>query len=422
MSISEIAAGITSAIKGGNTDIVLPSAKGFADTLTIGQIIKGRVLRHFGNDNYLVDFGGQKHVVDTSIALRTNDVIHGRVVGLGDKVQLKRIATPDGASQQTQGAGHSPTTQGDAVEGRGVKNTVDIFTRYNTALTEESRSIVMAATKAVDEPVLMLRMAIALSRLGLPQSPALLRAMYAAYTQHGTLGAVDLIGQQILQLGNAGSVNAQQIEAAVTGLADVIRQNVESVRGERNPANGTTLQPGEGVSDNSVSLESESNSKEAGFESNGTAFGSDMANMVRWVLNAQTEGAVSHRATTIQLLLGGKLLEVDVGLFDQKDTASEASVVRHRQITISVNLPQLGRVDITARMAGQHLKLNIKSDNELATEIMSQYMGELRSDVMTGGWQLDELAYETIHGTSHNAVVNSVVEHLITQDSLSRLV
>src|SRR3954462_14554697 len=63
----------------------------FAAKLTLGQIIKGRVLRAYEGGRYLMDFYGQQKVVDSAMPLRVGDVIHGRVVGLGEHVELQRV-------------------------------------------------------------------------------------------------------------------------------------------------------------------------------------------------------------------------------------------------------------------------------------------------------------------------------------------
>ena len=63
--------------------LIFGADRDFLSTLTMGQIIKGRVLRHYEGSRYGVEFGGQERVVDSAIALRSGDVIHainGRTV------------------------------------------------------------------------------------------------------------------------------------------------------------------------------------------------------------------------------------------------------------------------------------------------------------------------------------------------------
>ena len=84
----------------------------FAATLRLGQVLKGKVLRHFEGGRYLVSFGGQEKVVDSGVPLRTGEVLYGRVMALDDKVHLQRVsATHDGAggaSESSPGAGQTP--------------------------------------------------------------------------------------------------------------------------------------------------------------------------------------------------------------------------------------------------------------------------------------------------------------------------
>src|SRR4051812_30947362 len=63
----------------------------FAGKLQLGQIIKGRVLRHYEGGRYAVDFDGREKVVDSVVPLQTGDVLHGKVIGLGERVELERV-------------------------------------------------------------------------------------------------------------------------------------------------------------------------------------------------------------------------------------------------------------------------------------------------------------------------------------------
>ena len=63
----------------------------FAAKLTIGQILKAKVLRHHEGSRYMVSFNGQEKVVDSSIPLTPGELIEGRVKSLGKQVELQRV-------------------------------------------------------------------------------------------------------------------------------------------------------------------------------------------------------------------------------------------------------------------------------------------------------------------------------------------
>jgi len=51
--------------------------------IQLGQIVKGRVLRQVGNNQYTAEINGRERVVDSSVPLSSDEIIYGRVVGVG---------------------------------------------------------------------------------------------------------------------------------------------------------------------------------------------------------------------------------------------------------------------------------------------------------------------------------------------------
>ncbi len=104
----------------------------FASKLTLGQIIKGRVLRSYEGGRYLVDFAGQQKVVDSAVPLSSNEVIVGRVIGLGEQVELQRInanVAPPGPAVTAQAPSALP------VSGKSAELIAGLFGRFQAELT-----------------------------------------------------------------------------------------------------------------------------------------------------------------------------------------------------------------------------------------------------------------------------------------------
>ncbi|HEX6265414.1 MAG TPA: hypothetical protein VFZ81_00795, partial [Burkholderiales bacterium] len=59
--------------------------------LSLGQILKARVLKHHEGNRYLVSLQGRERVVDSSIPLTVGEVVRGRVVAVGDRVELQPL-------------------------------------------------------------------------------------------------------------------------------------------------------------------------------------------------------------------------------------------------------------------------------------------------------------------------------------------
>src|SRR6185503_18645693 len=65
--------------------VELPSA------LSLGQIVKARVLKHYEGGRYLVSLEGRERVVDSSVPLSTGELVRGRVVAVGDRIELQPL-------------------------------------------------------------------------------------------------------------------------------------------------------------------------------------------------------------------------------------------------------------------------------------------------------------------------------------------
>jgi len=75
----------------------------WAAKLTLGQIIKGKVLRSYGDGRYGVHFGDQQRIVDSGIPLTVGDQLRGRVVGLAERVTIERLPERGNPSAAEEG-------------------------------------------------------------------------------------------------------------------------------------------------------------------------------------------------------------------------------------------------------------------------------------------------------------------------------
>jgi hypothetical protein len=143
--------------------------------------------------------------------------------------------------------------------------------------------------------------------------------------------------------------------------------------------------------------------------------------LARWLLNVQTDSSVAHRVGTIPIAYGDRLIEVDVAMFEQRRQAVRDGL-QHRQLVFVLNTETLGRVEIAAAMADQHIRIRVTSDSLHASETIASHMSELRQVLSDYGWQPDEVVYEVRDAAQGQNVARTVVEHVVRQDSLSFLI
>ncbi|MFL6570755.1 MAG: hypothetical protein ACJ8G4_03290, partial [Burkholderiales bacterium] len=298
----------------GGMHLELPSA------LSLGQIVKARVLKHYEGGRYLVSLEGRERVVDSSVPLSTGDLVRGRVVALGDRIELQPL--PPAVGEDTfqtplQGKVDEPVDQLSAT-----------FAQFGLQLDEATRAVVLRSLKGAADPQATVLAAMTLAKLGLPQQPELIDALQALLRRRPAASPAAEGSKDALPLTPGPQLVAQLQEALRATLAPAHQE----------PAPAATL---------SLPLSSENLGDQQSFDSRGGSSGEQLGQRV---LNTQTGGAVSHRVGTLPLILGGRLVEVDVALFEQGGRQSRQGEPRLRHLVFLLDTASLGGVEVSARL------------------------------------------------------------------------
>jgi Flagellar hook-length control protein FliK len=422
MSIQSISAGLTPLSPSTSGRLYLPGAGEFADKLTVGQVIKGRVLRHYEGNRYLVGFDGHERVVDSVVPLKTDELIQGRVLAIGERVELQRIhqLSTDGIADpvSTPPVSREPGLFDKA--GQKEQQLNELLVRYQAHLKPADQVQLLKAVRGAQDANAMSLAGLMLNKLGFRQTPELLAVVYAALLRTGQqTGAV----ATLTELAITSAQGADQQAAAVRGLADALKGAMDEVLLLQQQAPQQDMpQPGgdapAGISGNLTSAP-----KQAGLNSDAGDLAKEGGGDLGYrLLNAQTDSTVSHRVGTLPLLLGDQLIEVDVAMFEQRRDAEQKPAARHRHLVFSLNTEALGAVEVSARVVGEHVRIRVLASDSNTADIMAGYVASLRGTLEDGGWVVDEIAYETRTGDTQGGVVRSVVEHVISQDSLNRMI
>jgi hypothetical protein len=376
----------------------------FASKLTLGQIIKGRVLRSYEGHRYLVEFYGHEKVVDSAVPLRTDEVIHGRVVGLGEQVELHRI-NPAPADAVEAHSDAPPIAATPAFTDQSARMIASLFERYQAKLGVDEMHLLQRYAARAARPEQMALSGLILNKLGLQIAPDFFKAIASALAAKVDAGIFALPANAIrLVSENAGADNGST--QVLAGLLNRMLMDIPEARFRRDEQG----------------REGEPAAVETRADRGGTRDGADY-DLARWILNAQTGGAIAHRIGTLPLLLDGELVELDVALFEQASggDAKEEQGIKHRELVFALNTEALGRIEIRSRLAGDHMRVEIVTGNSDTTQFMSVHAGRLAADLEATGWHVDELRYETRTTGAQSAVMQSLVEHVISPGSVSRL-
>jgi hypothetical protein len=406
---------------GSNANLYLDSGNAFSDKLALGQIIQGRVMRQYEGDRYLVSFGGQEKVVDSAVPLKTNEIIFGKVVGLGDRVELERVRTvqtsTDGVVAVDKAIGQAGNQWN--TRDKSAKLVGDLFDQYRGNLPADQLVVLEQLSRNTKEPALMALSGLVLSKLNLPINPELAKSLYRVLQQDAHTALFSL-GKNTLELETATfASNAQDNtefleKELISLLAKGLQELVEnfSERDAKEKIDSATYREVskqvEGLQDADDRL-AQGNDHEHEYD------------LARWVLNAQTGASVGHQINTIPLILNNRLLELNIALFDQRDSEQSKQQTRHRKVVFSFDCESLGHLEINSTVTGTHIKLAIGSDSTESAEILLRHNTSLREKLTNDGWTIDELKYEAQSSNTSN-VTQSLLQHIITQNSISRLI
>lgn len=384
----------------------------FISSLTLGQIIKGKVLRHFEGSRYGVSLGGEERVVDSAIPLRSGEILHGRVIALDDKVHLQRVAVPreDGSQRQTELDPDGIFAKEGKADADSIK---ELFQRHRATLSAEEHSRIRVLGRSAGNLSVIASSALVLRKLGLVLDESLIRAVARALQDRGSV---------------ARSVSAEQATTLTANAAEKVTENRETMRllssalahlsmPDLSATNDADAEHA-AIGDDPAMAASKSDG--GGQDGRGSREGHEWL-LGRWLLNAQSEGAVAHRLIAVPLWLGNRLVELNLAFFSQMKDESGSNGIRYRRILLSLDLDTLGHVDIEIVVANQRLRIAFETQRESTTDMLASRLGNLKADFSEFGWNLDELSYATRELSALDLPSQAVISHHVRQDSLSRL-
>ncbi len=405
-------AGLAAQVSPGASSISFARENDFASKLTLGQIIKGRVLRSYEGSRYLVNFGGHEKVVDSAVPLRPDEVIVGRVVGLGEKVEVQRInsslAEPVSAATVPRTATQLSGSTGQLIAG--------LFEQFQAQLAPADMAMLQRVVQRAAAPEAMALTGLLFAKIGIPLSPEALRAVFDALRADARRTMFALPGEAIqleTQAGNPADAPvpvAPAFSALLAGMLKTVPGMPPAVsrRGAESDATrtgGAGASPGDAMRDRPRE--------------------EPAPDVARLILNVQAGGSVKHRVGTLPLLVDGRLIELDVALFEQPagndGRSDEVPPLQHRQVVLAVTTEMLGRVEVRAAMAGSHMRVQMSTQAKESAQYLAQHAGRLTAELEEHGWHVDELAYQTTKPAAFGVVAQTVVEHLIAPGSVSAL-
>lgn len=413
MTVQHISAGMPTPLRADGGRFFLPGANDFAGGLRLGEIIKGKVLRQYDGNRYLVSFDGRERVVDSNLPLSTGELIHGRVAAIGERVELQRVYPSNAAVAPVPAQGESLTRSELSVR-QALPDA--LLARYNVRLSDEDAAALTNAVRNAHDADAMALVGALVNKLGLRQAPELLWSVYNSLTRRLQADATSPQTDIVSTVRDASWQPATISPAALRQLTDAIDRTITPAADKDDAPDG---QPPSGAGTlGELAPLSLPAPKPISDEDGGRS--PTQEQLAYWLLNAQVGGTVAHRIGTLPLLLGDRLIEVEMSFFEQHADAEQKLEAKHRKIVFALQLEHLGRVEVTARLAGEHASVSVTTEAQDKTAEVARYVEQLKSLLTRLGWTVDQVSYATHQADGYNGVVRSVVEHVVSHDSLDR--
>ena len=377
--------------------------KEFGNSLRMGQILFGKVTRIEEDGGYVMDFGGGRHLlVESTGRLSPGEVLRGRVVEIGERVVIQRMPIQAPDSEQPNAARFMASFE---APGGNVGTELKAFVVQHFALfTPLVWSELLASAGHGPEASDLLKALAFLKKLDI-ENPHALSGHMLSYLKspeawpafgHEKVQMAYVVGAETLVVGDAVQQLANEIahRSEMTGelLAEVLGrasgQEADSTQGETGNDDGRNFFSG----------------------------------VMRWLLNAQGDEAVSHRYMVLPFAINGELVEVEMTLFDQPQARQMRDGHKERTVLVSLSTEMLGTVGLRLRETDRHLSLDFSSDSELGLAGLMVGRGTLECILSDMGYWLDRVEYARRDAKAIcSGLRESVTEWTLSTDSLSVL-
>lgn len=419
MNINEIGQQLTNVLNKSGS-LFISSGDDFSRELTLGQIIKGKVLRSFEGGRYEVDFSGQKKTVDSSIPLKPGELINGRVISVGEQIEIKRLSSDVGKNTQSN-AFNSANDLVPGLVGKWESLLIQKMREYNIKFNAQQKIDLIKVMKQVDNPEFILLSAAALLKQKIDLNRDLLLILNKI--QPGKEGLslfssdhpvpqlsvdTEAMGAHLLE-----ENDIQKLALVISSLVGEQEKSARSVSTERNSE----------FDINEVARPKFENTRATKQDLNSDLLDdADKGYKDIWhLVNNQVDGSVQHRVSTLPFWVNGRLAEVDVVMYEQHSSMKQQAGIESRKIVFSLDLEKLGHVSVEILLHNKHIKMAVSTNSTDSTEAMFSHGNELTESIKDQNWGLDEVSYLTNDENSAGNVVRSVLEYYVSQNSLSRL-
>jgi hypothetical protein len=341
------------------------------DRLHPGDHLTLNVLRRVDSRTYMVAFGGEQHVMESSTEMAAGTQVRAVVTGVGDQLELQYLETLD--AKDADGAS--------ATEISAPTLLTALEARYRMALRQHDHAQLEQAVAAAADPAAMALGGLFLAKLGVNLNEPALQAMHDA--QRGHVAA--LLPQ------SAHRDISTLLDRAEDGDDEAI-QSLASTIGDAIPESASQAMP--------------SGSGDAGSGDSGSKNSEDLAKLF---LNLQDDGSVGYRYGTLPVIVSGQLVELDLVVLQQRPGEGNATPVR--RLVMTLRTESFGQVKIEARALDSRLIVTFTGESPATADELSARTTELRDLLKRLGWNVEGIGYEI--DAAPGRAARRIIDHVL---------
>ncbi len=394
-----------------NGSIFVDANETQGQSFKLGTNVSLTINSRINHNTFSATMAGAKNIiVKSDLPLTAKEIIHGKVVGVGDKVEIQRVISEKIASDSKDTSVKTWATLNKS--GSAGQYASQLLNSYQVKLTagEQSELASFLKQKLDNAPVVL--SALVLAKIGITVNRESLSLVYPALS--------DKYAEKFRLQKNAAEITYNNspdgfvTKETVTDLSGFISTLFMEMR-----ESDIRKHAYENMRKNEINMDSPDKNS-AAQQDVASDDESKFYDNKKILFNSQNDGAVSHQVSVVPFFINDQLIEVNVAMFSQKQSDTKPDSVRYKRIVISLDLDMLGHTEIELKFYNKHASISIVSENKLAENELVAHMPLLKEKFSEFQITIDELSYGMAAKNPVDNVINSIVTHYISQDSLNR--
>ena len=357
------------------------------ERLRVGEQLELNVLKRVDQRTFMVSFGGEQHVMESSMHLAVGARVHAVVTGVGDRLELQYLDPRVSGVSADDRAGVTD----DLREPASQSLVSALESRYRVTLGADDHAQIERAVAGAADPSAMALGGLYLAKLGVNVNQPALQAIHEAQRHRG-----------VAEAGAATQIARRDISVLVDQAAggdDDSTQELAQVIGDavpEAPAEAMSLAAGSG------DLEG------------GQSDARDPQDLAKLFLNLQDGGSVGYRYGTLPVIVSGQLVELDLVVLQQRQQSDASTPVR--RLVMSLRTESFGQVRIDARALDNRLVVTFTGESPRSADELASYGAELRTLLKRLGWNVEGVGYEL--DAQPGRAARQIIDHVLASGTV----